>query len=210
MVRLQIEGRGIRDPAVLAAMRSVKRHLFAPSHAPQRAYGDHPLPIGRGQTISQPYVVAFMTDALRLHPRCRVLEVGTGSGYQAAVLAELVAEVKTIEIVGELATAAKRRLIALGYRNVEVRHGDGYQGWAASAPFDRILLTAAPAAIPQPLLDQLAVGGVLVAPVGEDLQKIVRIERTAKGYRQQELLDVRFVPMTGRAQHQAPPPVTPR
>lgn len=200
MVREQIAGRGVRDPRVLAALRKVPRHRFVLPTQRESAYDDRPLAIGLGQTISQPYIVAYMSEALRLRPTSRVLEIGTGSGYQAAVLAELAREVYSIEIVPALAHRATALLQQLGYRQVHVRVGDGYLGWPEKAPFDAIILTAAPPRIPAPLLAQLRVGGVLVAPVGRGLQRLVRITRVAQGYRREELLGVRFVPMTGRAQ----------
>jgi protein-L-isoaspartate(D-aspartate) O-methyltransferase len=200
MVQEQIAARGVRDRQVLEAMRKVPRHLFVPPAMQPYAYRDSPLPIGHEQTISQPYIVAFMTEALALKPGDRVLEVGTGSGYQAAVLAVLVREVYSIEIVEPLATEAAERLRHLGYQNVRVRAGDGYRGWPEAAPFDAIIVTAAPDHIPQPLLDQLAPGGKLVVPVGKYFQTLTRIRRTAKGYKTEKLLPVRFVPMTGEAE----------
>jgi protein-L-isoaspartate(D-aspartate) O-methyltransferase len=200
MIKEQIERRGVRDPRVLRAMESVPRHLFVPDAWRDRAYEDGPLPIGKGQTISQPYIVAFMTEAIRPRPTDRVLEIGTGSGYQAAVLASIVAEVYSIEIVEDLARSARERLAELGYRNVTVKHGDGYFGWPEHAPFDAIVVTAAPGTVPQPLLDQLKVGGRLVAPVddgGGDAQDLVLITRTGTGFERRTLLPVRFVPMTG-------------
>jgi protein-L-isoaspartate(D-aspartate) O-methyltransferase len=201
MVAEQIAARGISDPRVLDAMRRVERHRFVPESVRDAAYGDHPLPIGHGQTISQPYIVALMTELARVKPGARVLEIGTGSGYQAAVLALLAREVYTIEIVEPLAREAAARLRALGCANVEVLAGDGYLGWPAHAPFDAILVTAAPPEIPQPLLDQLAVGGRLVAPVGEEwaAQELVVVERTPAGLRRSSVAAVRFVPMTGKA-----------
>src|SRR5688572_146180 len=163
--------RPVSDERVLAAMRKVPRHEFVPEELRGRAYGDFPLPIGEEQTISQPFIVAYMTQALELAPSDRVLEVGTGSGYQAAVLAELVREVYTIEIVPPLARRSKAVLERLGYRNVFVREGDGYRGWKEKAPFDAIIVTCAPDAIPKPLIDQLKVGGRMVIPVGEHNQK---------------------------------------
>jgi protein-L-isoaspartate(D-aspartate) O-methyltransferase len=198
MVREQIEGRGIRNPDVLRALRATPRHLFVPASLRDYAYGDQPLPIGLGQTISQPYVVALMTELLAPAKTDRVLEIGTGSGYQAAVLAAMVKQVYTIEIVGELAKSARERLAAMGYRNVTVRQGDGYQGWPEEAPFEKIILTAAPVAIPQTLVDQLRPGGVLVAPVGEnpETQELVVIEKTSAGaLRRRSVAPVRFVPM---------------
>ncbi len=200
MVATQIEARGVRDARVLDAMRRVERHRFVPEPEGGHAYEDRPLGIGHGQTISQPYIVAVMTEAARVRPGARVLEIGTGSGYQAAVLAELAGEVDTIEFVEPLAREAAARLAALGYRNVNVRAGDGYRGWPERAPFDAIVVTAAPPEIPRPLLDQLAVGGRLVAPVGEGEQELVVVERTAAGLTTRNLLPVRFVPMTGEAQ----------
>jgi len=199
MVRDQIEKRGVRDPRVLAAMASVPRHLFVPESYRAMAYDDGPLPIGEGQTISQPYIVAFMTEAIRPRPTDRVLEVGTGSGYQAAVLASLVAEVFSLEIRPAMAEAARRQLEALGCRNVIVRVGDGHHGWPDKAPFDAIVVTAAPDEVP-PLLDQLRVGGTMVVPIGPekaDAQDLVRLTRTSQGAERETLLPVRFVPMTG-------------
>jgi len=200
MVAEQIARRGIDDPRVLGAMRRVPRHELVPERVRAQAYDDRPLPIGHGQTISQPYVVAFMTEALELAPSDRVLEVGTGSGYQAAVLAELVRAVWTIEIVAPLAERAAHDLARLGYQNVQVRAGDGYRGWPEHAPFDAIIVTAAPDHVPEPLIAQLAVGGRLVLPVGTGTQELVLIERTPDGVRRRRLLGVRFVPMTGEAQ----------
>jgi len=196
MVRLQIERRGVRNPAVLRAMREVPRHLFVPEPMRRSAYEDHPLPIGHGQTISQPYIVAAMTEMLDPKPGHRVLEIGTGSGYQAAVLARLVSHVYTIEIVEPLGRQAQERLAALGYRNVTVRIGDGYEGWPEEAPFDRIILTAAPPEVPQKLIDQLRNGGRLVAPVGAGWQELVVIDKDAKGsVRRRTEFPVMFVPM---------------
>ena len=202
MIDEQIIGRGITDQDVIAAMRRVPRHLFVADIEASQAYEDHPLSIGYGQTISQPYIVAFMSEALKLQPHERVLEVGTGSGYQAAVLAEIVAKVFTIEIVEPLGTEAKDTLNRLGYKNVQVKIGDGYQGWPEAAPFDAIILTAAPDHIPRPLLDQLAIGGRLILPVGKFLQELVLIHRTEDGFKQTRLLPVAFVPMTGEAEEQ--------
>ena len=200
MVDQQIIGRGIQNLEVITAMRMVPRHRFVAEGDSDQAYEDYPLPIGYGQTISQPYIVAFMTEALKLHPHDKVLEVGTGSGYQAAVLAEIVSEVFTIEVVESLAKRAEETLNQLGYQNIQVRAGDGYQGWPEHAPFDAIILTAAADHIPQPLLDQLAIGGRLILPVGKFLQELVLIHRTKEGYKQIRLLPVAFVPMTGEAQ----------
>lgn len=200
MVRDQIAVRGIHDKRVLRALLRVERHRFVPLALRRLAYADRPLPIGEQQTISQPFIVAAMTAALRPAKSLRVLEIGTGSGYQTAVLAELFADVYTIEIIPALAQAAKARLRALGYSNIHVRTGDGYAGWPGLGGFDRILLTAAPPRIPEPLLRQLKVGGLLVAPVGpRGEQALVRITKTAQGIRREQLFGVRFVPMTGRA-----------
>jgi len=198
MVRDQIESRGVRDARTLAALRTVPRHQLVPAHLVARAYDDTPLPIGHDQTISQPYIVAFMTEALGLRGGETVLEVGTGSGYQAAVLAEIAAHVYTIEIVEPLAERARADLARLGYRNIQVRAGDGYQGWPEAAPFDAIIVTAAAPRIPEPLKAQLKDGGRLVIPVGEDDQSLVVITRTGGRYTEQRVLPVRFVPMTGK------------
>jgi protein-L-isoaspartate(D-aspartate) O-methyltransferase len=198
MVDEQIAGRGVSDPRVLAAMRDVPRHRFVPSALLSRAYDDSPLPIGYGQTISQPFIVAYMTEALRIERSHRVLEIGTGSGYQAAVLGELAEVVYTIEIVPELARAAAETLKAAGYTNVAVRTGDGYAGWPEHAPFDRIMLTAAPEQIPQPLIQQLAPRGRLIAPVGGQAatQWLTIVDKTPQGITQRRTLPVRFVPFT--------------
>jgi protein-L-isoaspartate(D-aspartate) O-methyltransferase len=197
MVEEQLRARGIRDSLVLDAMARVPRHELVPPALRPRAYADTPLPIGEGQTISQPYVVAYMTEQLRLRGTERVLEVGTGSGYQAAVLAELAAEVYTIEIVPALARRAAHDLARLGYKNVHVREGDGYKGWPETAPFNAIIITAAPDRIPQPLVDQLAMGGRMILPLGDTEQRLVLLTRDAAGVHRKELLPVRFVPMTG-------------
>jgi protein-L-isoaspartate(D-aspartate) O-methyltransferase len=199
MVREQIEARGVREVRVLDAMERVPRHLFVPEALRARAYEDGPLPIGGGQTISQPYIVAFMSEALRTRPQDRVLEIGTGSGYQAAVLATLVAEVFSIEIRPELARQAADRLRELGYHNVSVRAGDGHLGWPEQAPFDAIIVTAAPNEVPQRLVEQLRPGGRMVIPIGleEGEQHLLRITRTQEGVERETLLPVRFVPMTG-------------
>jgi len=199
MVDEQLAARDIRDPRVLAAMGKVPRHRFVSEELARHAYRDSPVPIGDGQTISQPYIVAFMTQALELDGHERVLEVGTGSGYQAAILGECAREVSTVEIVTELAERARRRLEELGYANVRVRAGDGYAGWPDAAPFDAILVAAAPEHVPQPLVDQLAVGGRMVVPVGKGSQELVRIEKTSQGILERSLLPVQFVPMTGQA-----------
>jgi protein-L-isoaspartate(D-aspartate) O-methyltransferase len=200
MVEEQIRRRGISDPRVLEAMRTVPREQFVPEEERARAYDDSPLPIGRGQTISQPYIVAYMTEALGVAAGHKVLEVGTGSGYQAAVLGELAREVYTIEIVPELAARAAATLEALGYANVRVRDGDGYAGWPEQAPFDRIIVTAAPDDIPQPLVDQLAPGGRLVIPVGPQggAQWMTILEKTDRGVVERRTIPVQFVPFTRR------------
>jgi protein-L-isoaspartate(D-aspartate) O-methyltransferase len=196
MVADQMAARDIKDPRVLAAMRKVPRHLFVPADQQRLASEDHPLPIGKDQTISQPYIVAYMSQALELKPTDKLLEIGTGSGYQAAVLAELAREVYTIEIVKELADRATRTLGDAGYTNVHVRHGDGYAGWPEQAPFDAIMVTAAPDHVPQPLIDQLAPGGRMIIPVGDYFQELRLIQRTEKGVVERSSLPVRFVPLT--------------
>ena len=204
MVADQIEARGVSDPRVLAAMRAVPRHEFVPERWRESAYRDRPLPIGSGQTISQPYIVAAMTELAALQPDSRVLEVGTGCGYQAAVLQEVAAEVYTIEIVEELARSAEETLARLGYAAVRVRHGDGYRGWPEAAPFDAILVTAAAPRVPQPLLEQLSPGGRLVIPVGEGFQELEVHTRTSHGVEVRRVFSVRFVPMTGEIREPAP------
>jgi protein-L-isoaspartate(D-aspartate) O-methyltransferase len=200
MVATQIEARGVGDPLVLDAMRSVPRDRFVRKVDRSFAYSDGPLPIGYGQTISQPYIVALMTELLRPDDTMKVLEIGTGSGYQAAVLAEIVDRVYTIEIVPELGASSKKLLAELGYENIQVRVGDGFAGWPEEAPFDAVIVTAAPAKVPQPLLDQLKVGGRLVIPVGKYAQDLVLITRTETGYDRRSITGVRFVPMTGEAE----------
>ena len=195
MVDQHIVSHGIHDPAVIAAMRHVPRHRFVPGEYSLFAYVDGPLPIGHRQTISQPSLVADMTAALQLKKTDKVLEIGTGSGYQAAILAELADQVLTIEIVEPLARQAEQTLAELGYRNVRVRIGDGYHGWPEEAPFDAIIVTAAPDHVPQPLLEQLAVGGRLILPVGRDIQTLDLYRRTAEGYQRTTLTLVRFVPL---------------
>lgn len=199
MVRNQIERRDVSDPAVLAAMRTVPRHRFVPESLWAQAYEDTPLPIGYDQTISQPYIVAFMTEILAVGPGDKVLEIGTGSGYQAAVLAELGCEVFTIEIIEPLAQSAERTLRELGYSNIHVFYRDGYDGHADRAPFDGIIVTAAPNHVPQALVNQLQEGRRLVLPVGDFSQDLYIIEKTATGLRQRSIIPVRFVPMTGKA-----------
>ena len=195
MVATQLRGRDIRDTAVLAAMARVPRHRFVPTDHQLLAYADHPLPIGFEQTISQPYIVAYMTQAAEVARGDRVLEVGTGSGYQAAVLAELAREVYTIEIVPGLAARARETLQALGYTNVHARVGDGYAGWREHAPYDAIVVTAAPDHVPSALVEQLAVGGRMVIPVGRSEQEMRVITRTASGVVEQRTIAVRFVPL---------------
>lgn len=200
MVLKQLRSRDISDEKVLVAMAKVPRHLFVPSALRSMAYSDGPLPIGFEQTISQPYIVAYMTQALELKSGAKVLEIGTGSGYQAAVLGEIAGEVFTIEIVPELAKSAEEILGRLGYRNVHIRSGDGYQGWPDKAPFEAIIVTAAPDHIPQPLIDQLAPGGRLVIPVGTGNQEMMILTRTSGGVVSRRTIAVRFVPMTGEAE----------
>ena len=195
MVETQIRGRGVKDPRVLRAMETVPRHRFVPRGSVNQAYDDHPLFIGHGQTISQPYIVALMTEVLELEPTDRVLEIGTGSGYQAAVLAELVDSVYTIEIVEELGLEATERLKTLGYDNVDVRIGDGYKGWPEEAPFDAVIVTAAPETVPQALIDQLADGGRMVLPVGVGIQELLLIEKKEGKVVERHIISVRFVPM---------------
>jgi len=198
MVETQLRARDISSARVLEAMLEVPRHLFVPEPERARAYGDFPLPIGLDQTISQPYIVAFMTQALAIEPDHRVLEIGTGSGYQAAVLAELAQELYTIEILVPLADRARQTLMSLGYRNVEVRAGNGYLGWPERAPFDRIMVTAAPDRIPPALIEQLKVGGLMAIPVGTFEQTLLILRKTTTGMETLRTLPVRFVPMTGK------------
>jgi protein-L-isoaspartate(D-aspartate) O-methyltransferase len=194
MVERQIAGRGVKDPRVLEAMRTIPRHLYVPEAEMPHAYEDRPLPIGSGQTISQPYIVAFMTEQLHLTGSETVLEIGTGSGYQTAVLARLAKKVYSIEIRPELAKDAADRLKRLGIANAEVMTGDGYMGWPEHAPFDGVLVTAAPERIPPPLLEQLASPGRMVIPVGGFYQELKVIERSGAGYTEKSVLPVRFVP----------------
>ena len=198
MIDEQLKARDIRDERVLSAMATVPRHLFIPESARGGAYGDFPVPIGHGQTISQPYIVAFMTQALDVDPTHRVLEIGTGSGYQAAVLSMLAKEVFTIEIIGPLAERARTTLMDLGYRNVEVRTGNGYQGWPEHAPYDRIIVTAAPDDVPPALVQQLKIGGLMAIPVGVVDQELRILRRVPTGMETITTLPVRFVPMTGK------------
>ncbi|MCR4395763.1 MAG: protein-L-isoaspartate(D-aspartate) O-methyltransferase [Candidatus Saccharicenans sp.] len=195
MVEYQIRRRGVRDKKVLRAMLKVPRHLFVPEQLRELAYGDEPLPIGEGQTISQPYIVAYMTEALRLHGREKVLEIGTGSGYQTAVLAEIVREVYTVELIPELSRQAQEVLQKLGYRNIHFRVSDGTRGWPEEAPFEAILVTAAPPAVPPSLVEQLKIGGQMVIPVGTDFQELVLVTRKEQGWEEQRLIGVRFVPL---------------
>ena len=202
MVRDQIanDARGITNERVLAAMEKVPRHEFVPEAVRKQSYDDGPLPIGYEQTISQPFIVAFMTEKLEPKPTDRVLEIGTGSGYQAAVLAELVAEVRTIEIIEPLAHRAEADLKRLGYTNIFVRAGDGYQGWPEAAPFDAVIVTCAPEQVPQPLIDQLKDGGRMIVPVGEiGAQELVMFHKRGGELEKRAVLKVRFVPMTGEA-----------
>ena len=198
MIKNQLQSRGIRDDAVLEVMRSVERHNFVPENYRDRAYSDGPLPIGHGQTISQPYIVAFMTEQLQVSSQHKVLEIGTGSGYQAAILGELAKHVFTIEIIPELAEGAKNILNHLSYKNITVRAGDGYKGWPEEAPFERIMVTAAPAEVPQTLVEQLAPGGRMILPVGAQflVQYLWVIEKDDQGtVTKEKILPVRFVPM---------------
>lgn len=199
MVNEQLKARDIRDERVLSAMLSVPRHLFIPESVRDGAYRDSPVPIGYGQTISQPYIVAFMTQALNVEPDDRVLEIGTGSGYQAAVLSVLAKEVFTIEIVEPLAERARATLMDLGYRNVQVRADNGYRGWPEHAPYDRIIVTAAPPDVPEALVQQLKIGGVMAIPVGVTDQELRIMRRLRTGMETVATLPVRFVPMVGKS-----------
>ena len=198
MVNEQLRSRDIRSQRVLDAMLAVPRHLFIPESNRGDAYYDSPVPIGYGQTISQPYIVAFMTQALELEPDHRVLEIGTGCGYQTAVLAALAKEIYSIEIVPQLADRARQTLTTLGYANVEVRTGNGYLGWPEHAPYDRIMVTAAPDEVPPALVAQLRVGGLMAVPVGTVVQDLRILRRTEQGIETLETLPVRFVPMTNK------------
>ena len=195
MVARQIEARGVTDKNVLNAMRIVERHKFVPEHSLHAAYDDHPLPIGYSQTISQPYIVALMTELCNLDGTEKVLEIGTGSGYQAAVLSRCAKNVYSIEIVEPLGKLAKQRLKTMGYDNIQVRIGDGYNGWPEEAPFDVIILTAAPPSVPEALIEQLKDGGILVAPVGEFFQELIRIDKINNTIHRKTVTHVRFVPM---------------
>ena len=201
MVARHMIARDIVDPRVLDVMKRVPRHKFVPAAMVHRAYDDSPLPIGHQQTISQPYIVALMTQLIEPKPNKKALDIGTGSGYQAAVLAELVKSVHSIEIVEPLATEARDRLKSMGYENITVKHGDGYQGWNSEAPFDIIVVAAAPDHVPQPLVDQLAPNGKMVIPVGRYYQKLLVIEKRSDGsVVEKNVIPVSFVPMTGEAQ----------
>jgi len=207
MVAEQLKPRGINDPAVLEAMSTVLRHEFLPQSQRSLAYVDHALPIGYGQTISQPFIVALMTQVLELKQGDSVLEIGTGSGYQAAVLAELTDKVYSIEIVEPLARSARETLDKLGYSQVHTRIGDGYRGWQEHAPYDAIIVTAAPNHVPQPLVDQLALGGRMVIPVGAYYQELMLLKKDPEGNMTREgVIPVVFVPMTGEAEKPPPPP----
>ncbi|WP_029034787.1 protein-L-isoaspartate(D-aspartate) O-methyltransferase [Salinimicrobium terrae] len=200
MIEQQLKERGISDPKVLQAMEEVDRSLFVPEDQQEKVYEDRPLPIGKNQTISQPYIVAYMAEQLQLDKNEKVLEVGTGCGYNAAVISRLAKEIHSVEIIEWLAELAKQNLAKTDYDNITAKHGDGYSGWKEVAPFDAIILTAAPPSIPQPLKDQLKIGGRLLAPVGRLNQKLVMVYKTGEdSYEEQTLLPVRFVPMTGRA-----------
>ncbi len=195
MVKKQIEARGVSDSRVLAAMRSIDRHRFVPDQHVTAAYEDHPLPIGYGQTISQPYIVALMTELCELDGSEKVLEIGTGSGYQTAVLATLASEVYSIEIIEPLGKAAALRLSTMGYKNIHARVGDGYAGWPEGAPFDVIILTASPPEIPQALIDQMSDNGIMVAPVGDFNQELVTLTKQGGSLTKRTITYVRFVPM---------------
>jgi protein-L-isoaspartate(D-aspartate) O-methyltransferase len=197
MVETQIKGRGVKDPRVLSALLKVERDRFVPEEYINSAYSDQPLPIGEGQTISQPYIVAIMTELLELKGEEKVLEIGTGSGYQAAILGELVKEVYTIEIIETLASMAKKRLSGLGYKNIKVKAGDGYLGWPEAAPFDAIIITAAPDHIPKPLIEQLKEGGRMIVPVGTYTQELKKIIKRSGKIETTDIIPVVFVPMTG-------------
>jgi protein-L-isoaspartate(D-aspartate) O-methyltransferase len=204
MVEEQLASRGIHNPKVLDAMRNVPRHRLVPPDQQAAAYGDHPLPIGHGQTISQPYIVALMTQLLEPLPGERVLEIGTGSGYQAAVLAELVSEVYSIEIIDALAERASKDLADLGYKNIQIRQGDGFLGWPEKSPFDAIIVTCAPEQIPPPLVEQLKEGGRMILPLGDDRQDLILLRKEGGEIHQQSVIPVRFVPMTGQAREPYP------
>ncbi len=200
MVQQQIIARGVRGPKIIAALKSVPRELFVPEKYRASAYEDKALPIGQGQTISQPYIVAFMTQQLHIKPGDRILEIGTGSGYQAAILGQIADSVFSIEIIPELAERARKTIQSLHYDNVLIMQGDGYLGWPDKAPFDAIIVTAAPPSIPPPLLDQLKTGGRMILPVGKYVQELVVVNKTEHGLNMDNVLPVRFVPMTGKIQ----------
>lgn len=202
MIEEDLRGRDIKDPRVLMAMEKVPRHLFVPPEYREQAYADHPLPIGEGQTISQPYIVALMSQELHLKPDDKVLEIGTGSGYQAAVLAELVNNVYTVEIIPELAEEARARLQSLGYKNVMVKAGDGYEGWKEYAPFDAIIITASAPRIPEPLINQLKEGGRMILPHGGTsfYQTLILVTKIHGKMETRTITEVLFVPMTGEVQ----------
>ncbi len=201
MVSRQIKARGIKDDRVLAAMEKVPRHEFVPENEKSRAYADHPLSIGEGQTISQPYIVALMTELLELDKNDRVLEIGTGSGYQAAVLAEIVKKVYSVEIIKKLASRAEEILAGLDYKNIKIKHGNGYLGWKEHAPYDGIMATCAPEEVPEALINQLAEGGRLVLPVGgvHEVQKLLLMEKSGGKIKKKSITSVRFVPMVGES-----------
>lgn len=201
MIEEQLKRRGIKDEKVLKAMEEVDRKLFVPEEFQDKAYEDGPLPIGRGQTISQPYIVAYMAQELKLNPNDKVLEIGTGCGYNAAVLSKLAAQVYSIEIVDWLGELANENLAKTNIKNITTKTGDGYKGWPEEAPFDAIILTAAPASIPEPLKEQLKEGGRLLTPVGTTIQRLILLEKTGENtFKKESLLPVSFVPMTGKAQ----------
>lgn len=195
MVETQIIARGIKDERIVAAMKKVPRHLFVPSDMIDYAYNDEPVPIGEGQTISQPYIVAYMTEALNLKPEDKVLEIGTGSGYQTAILAEMVSEVYTVEIIASLSLRAQELLTKLGYQNIHFKIGDGSLGWEENSPYDAIIVTAAPARIPRPLEEQLKLDGRMVIPVGSAFQELFLVTKEKQGLKKKKLLPVRFVPL---------------
>lgn len=201
MIEEQLKGRGIKNDRILEAMRKIDRTLFVPDDLKEQAYNDNPLPIGRNQTISQPYIVAYMADRLRISPNETVLEIGTGCGYNAAVLSQLAKHVYSIEIIDWLAKQAQENLSQTEIGNISAKFGDGYEGWPEKAPFDNIILTAAPPNIPFPLKDQLKIGGRLLAPIGRSRQRLILLEKTGENkFREENLLLVRFVPMKGEAE----------
>lgn len=205
MVEKQIVARGIKDKRVVEAMRRVERHLFVPREFRDKAYEDHPLPIGEGQTISQPYIVAYMTELLELHPDDRVLEIGTGSGYQTAILAELAGEIFTVELIPSLSYSARDILNELGYTNIVFKIGNGYDGWEERAPFDKIIVTAAPVELPRKLVEQLRVSGRMCIPIGEYDQMLYLVIKTEKGVQSIPKIPVAFVPLIREASGEYPP-----